>query len=159
MKITLYCIGSLKESYWRSAAEEYLKRLQAYAKVTVEEFPDLATKEGLSPKEEAEIKEKEGTRVLQKIKSGDYVIAMDLNQKEFDSISFSSYLENAFVKGRSSLIFLIGGSLGLSDALKARANDSISFGKMTFPHQLSLIMLLEQLYRAFRIAHHEPYHK
>ena len=120
---------------------------------------DLATKEGLSPKEEAEIKEKEGTRVLQKIKSGDYVIAMDLNQKEFDSISFSSYLENAFVKGRSSLIFLIGGSLGLSDALKARANDSISFGKMTFPHQLSRIMLLEQLYRAFRIAHHEPYHK
>ena len=109
--------------------------------------------------EEKETKEKEGQRVLAKIKPGDYVISLDLNQKEYDSVSFSRHLEEAFVRGGSSLVFLIGGSLGLSKSLKARANDSFSFGPMTFPHQLARVMLLEQLYRAFRIQNGQPYHK
>ena len=159
MKIRIFAIGTLKEAYWKSACEEYLKRLRPYCDVSVEEFPDYPTKDGAGPKEEEEIKNKEGDKVLSRIKPGEYVIALDLNQKEYDSVSFSSHLQDDFVKGGSSLIFLLGGSLGLSDALKKRANESVCFGKMTFPHQLARVMLLEQLYRSFRIAHHEPYHK
>ena len=116
MRIAVYCIGSLKENYWKEACAEYGKRIQPYAKLTIEEFPDLPTKEGASASEEEETKEKEGQRVLAKIKPGDYVISLDLNQKEYDSVSFSRHLEEAFVRGGSSLVFLIGGSLGLSKA-------------------------------------------
>ena len=159
MRIAVYCIGSLKENYWKEACAEYGERIQPYAKLTIEEFPDLPTKEGASVSEAEETKEKEGQRVLAKIKPGDYVISLDLNQKEYDSVSFSRHLGEAFVRGGSSLVFLIGGSLGLSKSLKARANESFSFGPMTFPHQLARVMLLEQLYRAFRIQNGQPYHK
>lgn len=159
MKISIYCIGKLKEEYLRSAEAEYLKRLKPFAEVEVVEFPDFPTLEGASAKEEEATKEKEAKKVLQKIKSSDYVCALDLNQKEYDSPSFSLHLERMLVRGGSNLIFLIGGSLGLSDSLKARANESISISKMTFTHQMSRIILLEQIYRAFKIAHHEPYHK
>ncbi len=159
MKITLYCIGKLKESYWRMAQDEYAKRLNGYCDFQIVELPDLPTPEGASPATEAAIKEKECKRILEKLKPGDYLVAMDLNKKEYDSVSFSTHLEDLMRRGGSSVNFAIGGSLGLSDELKARANESISFGKMTFPHQLSRVMLLEQLYRAYKISKHEPYHK
>ena len=159
MRIAVDCIGALKENYWKEACAEYGRRIQPYAKLTIEEFPDLPTKEGASASEEEETKEKEGQRVLAKIKPGDYVISLDLNQKEYDSVSFSRHLEEAFVRGGSSLVFLIGGSLGLSKSLKARANESFSCGPMTLPQQLARVMLLEQLYRAFRIQNGQPYHK
>lgn len=159
MRIVIHCVGTLKERYWKEACAEYLKRLQPYAKVTVEETMDLPIKEGASAKEEEEVKRKEGEKVLAKLKPSDYVIALDLNRPEYDSVAFAKKVQQGLVEGGSTLVFLIGGSLGLSDELKKRANESISFGPMTFPHQLSRVMLLEQLYRSFRILHHQPYHK
>ena len=159
MRISIYCIGKLKESYWREAIAEYSKRIQGYAKLEIYEFPDCPTPEKASISVEEEIKNKEGEKILEKLRPSDFVVSLDLNQKEYDSLSFSDQLESWFRQGGSSICFLIGGSLGLSGALKKRASASFSFGKMTFPHQLARVMLLEQLYRAFRIAHHEPYHK
>ena len=159
MKISVYCVGFFNYPYWKSACGEYLKRIRPYSECLVEEFPDLPTKENLSPKEEREIRRKEWEKPLSKIKPGDFVVALDLNQKELDSIEFSSFLEEGFHQGRSHVVFLIGGSLGLSEEAKSRASASLSFGRMTFPHQLARVMLLEQIYRAFRIARHEPYHK
>lgn len=159
MKITVYCIGKLKESYWADAVKEYSKRIQGYSKLEIVELPDFPTPEKASPAIEEEIKEKEGKKVLEKLRPGDFVVALDLNRKEYDSPSFAQEMESWFRQGGSSICFLIGGSLGLSDSLKKRANAFFSFGKMTFPHQLARVMLLEQLYRGFRIAHNEPYHK
>ena len=159
MKITLYCIGSLKERYWKEACEEYLKRILPYAKITVEEYPDIPERGKSSAMEIEEIKNKEGEKILSRLGPNEYLIALDLNKKQLDSVAFASYLEKAFEQHDASVSFVIGGSNGLSDALKKRANDSLSFGEMTFPHQLSRVMLLEQIYRAFRIMKHQPYHK
>ena len=159
MKITIYAIGHLKEAYWKSACDEYLKRLKNYADVKIVEVDDIGYKEGSSIAIETQVKDKEGERVLEKLKPGDYLCGLDLNCKEYDSLSFSEHLEKMFTMGGSHISFVIGGSLGLSNALKKRANERLSFGKMTFPHQMTRLILLEQLYRAFRIAHHEPYHK
>ncbi len=159
MKISVYCVGKLKESYWKAAVQEYKKRIEGYAKIDIFEAPDFPTPEKASPAQEEEIKNKEGKKMLEKIKPGDYVIALDLNQKEYTSEEFSSQMEKWLVAGGSSVSFLIGGSLGLSEECKKRANASVCFGKMTFPHQLARVMLLEQIYRSFKIARHEPYHK
>lgn len=159
MRITLYCIGKLKEPYWRMAEQEYVKRLRGYCDFRLIELPDLPAPEGASRAMEESIKQKEGEKVLEKIKPGECLVALDLNKKEYDSVEFSSHLEDLFRRGGSNVSFVIGGSLGLSEALKARADEALSFGRMTFPHQLSRVMLLEQLYRAFKIARHEPYHK
>lgn len=159
MNIRLIVIGSLKENYWKQACEEYLMRLRPYAHVEIIECPDFPSKEDASLAMEEQVKEKEAVKVLKLLKSSDYVIALDLNKKEYTSPEFASYLEKSLERGGASITFLIGGSLGLADSLKARSNDAISFGKMTFPHQLARVLLLEQLYRAFRIIHHEPYHK
>jgi 23S rRNA (pseudouridine1915-N3)-methyltransferase len=159
MKITIYCVGTLKEVYWRAAVDEYVKRLTPYTHISIVEVPDIAYKEGAGTAIETKVKDEECAKFLNKIKPGDYVCALDLNQKEYDSVAFSEHLQDMAVRGGSSISFLIGGSLGLSDAAKKRANESISFSQMTFTHQMSRVILLEQLYRAFKIAHHEPYHK
>lgn len=159
MRITLYVIGSLKEAYWRQAEEEYKKRFQNYAKLEIVECPDYASKEGASLKEQEAVKEKESEKILAKIKPNDYVILLDLHQKEYESEAWSEHLMRAFEKGGSHLSFVIGGSLGLSESLKKRGNESFTLSQLTFPHQMVRIILLEQLYRAFKIAHHEPYHK
>ncbi len=159
MKINVYCVGKLKESYWRDAVAEYKKRLEGFAKIELIEVNDYPTPEKASLAQEEDIKNKEGRKMLEKIKPGDFVVALDLNQKEYTSEEFSIQMEKWLVAGGSSLSFLIGGSLGLSDECKKRADVSVSFGKMTFPHQLARVMLLEQIYRAFKIARHEPYHK
>ena len=157
MNIRLIVIGSLKEQYWKAACEEYLMRIKPYCNIEVIECPDYPNKEGAS--NETQVKDKEAERVLKLLKPSDYVVTLDLNKKEYTSEEFASFLEDSFVRGGASITFLIGGSLGLSDNLKKRANANVCFGKMTFPHQLARVMLLEQIYRGFRILHHEPYHK
>lgn len=159
MKITILAIGHLKEAYWKAACAEYIKRLSPFAEVSVVEYDDVACPEGASEIEMAAIKEKEGSRVLKSLKPNEYLCALDLNKKEYDSLSFSSHLMGMLERAGSHLYFVIGGSLGLSDSLKKRANESITLSQLTFPHQMTRLILLEQLYRAFKIAHHEPYHK
>ncbi|MDO5330034.1 MAG: 23S rRNA (pseudouridine(1915)-N(3))-methyltransferase RlmH [Bacillota bacterium] len=159
MKISIHCIGYLKEAYWKMAVEEYLKRLMPYAQVKIEEYPDVPSKENATSAMQEKVKDEEGNKILKKLKDNDYLIALDLNQKQYGSEEFSAHLMNAMEKGGSHVHFVIGGSLGLSDALKKRANESVCLSKMTFTHQMTRIILLEQIYRAFKIAHNEPYHK
>ncbi len=159
MKITIYCIGKLKENYWKDACAEYLKRLKPYADTSIVELPDYPCKQNASEAEITAVKEKEGKHVIDLLSPSDYLIALDLNKKQYDSVSFSAHLEEAFRRGGSNLYFVIGGSMGLSDELKKRANESLTLSELTFPHQLTRVILLEQLYRAFRISHNEPYHK
>lgn len=159
MNITVVSVGKLKEKYLKDAINEYSKRLTRYCKLTIVELPDEKTPDNASEKEELIIKEKEGQLILSKIKENAYVIAMDLGGKEITSEQFSREIENCAVTGNSNIVFLIGGSLGLSDEVKKRANYKLCFSKMTFPHQLFRVMLLEQIYRAFRISNNEPYHK
>jgi 23S rRNA (pseudouridine1915-N3)-methyltransferase len=159
MRILIYCVGSLKEAYWREAEKEYLKRLSPYAKAEIIEVPDLPSKEGASKKSEEETKEKEGERILAKIKPSDYVVLLDLGGEETGSVELSRRLEGWMERGGASVTFVIGGSLGLSESLRKRGNDVLTLSKLTFTHQMSRIILLEQIYRAFRIMRGEPYHK
>ncbi|KHD36576.1 ribosomal RNA large subunit methyltransferase H [Clostridium acetobutylicum] len=159
MNITLITVGKLKEKYLKDAVNEYAKRLQKYCKLNIIELQDEKTPEKASLKEEKLIKEKEGEKILSSIKDNSYVVAMDLKGKMFSSEEFSAFIDDLGVRGNSSIDFVIGGSLGLSDAVLARANYKLCFSKMTFPHQLFRVMLLEQVYRAFRISRGEPYHK
>lgn len=159
MKITILSVGKIKESYLQSAIEEYKKRLSRY--VTLEEVVvnDEKTPDGASGKEEEQIKNKEGDRILAKIKEDAYVIALAIEGKMMDSVAFSRHLNQLCVQGNSHFVFVIGGSLGLSEKVLNRANEKLSFSKMTFPHQLMKVFLLEQIYRAYRIQNNEPYHK
>ena len=159
MKITVYCIGSLKESYWKEAIAEYKKRLGAYCVLEILEFPDYPCKEGASAKEMEDVKTREGEKVLAHLKPGEYLIALDSRGKNYDSIALAEHLDKTLVQHGSSVSFVLGGSMGFSKALYERANEFISFGSSTFPHQLCRVMLLEQLYRSFRILRNEPYHK
>ena len=159
MKITVFCIGFLKESYWKQAIDEYTKRLQNYVKLEIVEIPDMPCKEKASEKEMEEVKNKEGEKVLAKLKPNEYLIALDLKGKQYESVAFAHHVEEKLVQHGASIAFVIGGSLGLSRDLLSRANESVCFGLGTFPHQLARVMLLEQLYRSFRILHNEPYHK
>ncbi len=159
MKIVIHAIGHFKENYWISAQEEYLKRLRKYADVEVIEYNDEPIPNKASASIEEKIKETECDRILNKLSNSDYLVCLDLNGKSFDSVSLSNELEKWFSLGGSAIHFVIGGSLGLSDKMKKRANVRWTFGPLTFPHQLARIILEEQLYRAFRIAHNEPYHK
>lgn len=159
MNITIISVGKLKEKYLKQAIDEYSKRLTRYCKLDIIELQDEKTPDNASEKEELQIKEKEGELILSKIKDNMFVIALDLKGKEITSEEFSSYIENLGVTGNSNIAFVIGGSLGLSKKVISRANYKLCFSKMTFPHQLFRVMLLEQIYRAFRIMKNEPYHK
>ena len=159
MNITIISVGKLKEKYLKLAVEEYAKRLSRYCKLNIIEVTDEKTPDNASEKEELYIKEKEGKLILKNIKDNMFVIALDLNWKELNSIDFSNFLNNLGVKGESNLAFVIGGSLGLSSEVLNRANYKLCFSKMTFPHQLFRVMLLEQIYRSYRIIKGEPYHK
>ena len=159
MNITLVTVGKLKEKYLKQAIDEYSKRLSRYCKLDIIELPDEKTPDNASEKEETQIKEKEGKAILSKIKDNSYVVAMDLKGKQLTSEELSSFVERCGVTGHSNIVFVIGGSLGLSDEVIKRADYKLCFSKMTFPHQLFRVMLLEQVYRAFRIMKNEPYHK
>ena len=159
MNITVIAVGKLKEKYLKEAIDEYSKRLSRYCKLEIIELADEKTPDNASEKDELIIKDKEGKTILSKIKDNAYVIAMDLNGKQLSSEEFSAFVANCGVTGNSNLVFIIGGSLGLSVEVLKRANYKLCFSKMTFPHQLFRVMLLEQVYRGFRIINGEPYHK
>lgn len=159
MNITLITVGKLKEKYLKEAIKEYSKRLGRYCKLNIIELADEKTPDNASEKDELLIKEKEGKTILSKVRETDYVIALDLGGKDLTSEEFSKFIDRCAVTGNSNITFIIGGSLGLSDEVRRRANYKLCFSKMTFPHQLFRVMLLEQIYRAFRISKGEPYHK
>lgn len=159
MNITVIAVGKLKEKFLKQAIDEYSKRLSRYCKLDIIELSDEKTPDNASEKEELIIKDKEGKAILSKIKDNAYVVAMDLKGKQITSEEFSKFISNCGVMGNSNIVFIIGGSLGLSEEVIARANYKLCFSKMTFPHQLFRVMLLEQVYRGFRIINNEPYHK
>ncbi|NFA61154.1 23S rRNA (pseudouridine(1915)-N(3))-methyltransferase RlmH [Clostridium sporogenes] len=159
MNISVISVGKIKEKFLKAAIDEYSKRLTKYCKLNIIEVPDEKTPDNASFKEENIIKEKEGNLILKHIKDSGFVIALDLKGKFITSEEFSGLIENCRLTGNSTITFVIGGSLGLSDQVLSRANYKLSFSKMTFPHQLFRVMLLEQIYRAFRILSGEPYHK
>lgn len=159
MNISIITIGKLKEKYLKQGIDEYLKRLGAYAKVEVVELSDEKAPEQLSDAEMLIVKQKEGERILSKISDDTHVIALAIEGKQRSSEQLASEIDKLATYGKSKIAFVIGGSLGLSDEVLKRANDTLSFSKMTFPHQLMRLILLEQVYRAFRINRGEPYHK
>lgn len=159
MNISIVTIGKLKEKYLKQGIEEYLKRLSTYAKVDIIELPDEKAPENLSETEMEQVKEKEGERILSKISDETHVIALAIEGKMKSSEQLAKDLDQLATYGKSKVAFVIGGSLGLSKVVMKRANDTLSFSKMTFPHQLMRLILLEQVYRAFRINRGEPYHK
>ncbi len=159
MSLTLIAVGKMKEKPYRAMADEYLKRLSRFGKVEEIELPDLPEPQDPSPAQERQIKEKEGEAILQKIRPSDYVIALTIPGKQWASPDMSRHLSTLMERGYSSIVFVIGGSLGLSDKVIARANEEMSMSKMTFPHQLARVMLLEQVYRSMKIRAGERYHK
>ena len=159
MKITIVCVGKIKEKFYRDALAEYTKRLSRYCSLSITEVADEKTKEQASDVECAIIKDREGERILKSIREDGYVIALAIDGKNLDSVELSKKIENLALTGKSNLYFVIGGSLGLSDEVMKRADYKLSFSRMTFPHQLMRAILLEQIYRSYRIINHEPYHK
>lgn len=158
MKVSIICIGKIKEKYFTMAIDEYSKRLSKYIKLNIIELPDEKAPENLSPNEEIAIKQKEGEKILKHIKD-EYVVALCIDGKELDSVALANFVQTNRTKGISHISFVIGGSLGLHQNVIDRANFKLSFSKMTFPHQLMRVILLEQIYRAERILKNEPYHK
>lgn len=159
MHITIIAVGKLKEKYWKDAIEEYRKRLSKYCKLEVIELADEKTPENTSPAEEEQILKKEGQRIIKAIKQDALIIALAIEGKMFSSEQFAAQIEKDMIQGLSHLIFIIGGSLGLSKEVISRSDRMLSFSAMTFPHQMMRVILLEQIYRAMRIIKKEPYHK
>ena len=156
MNITVVCVGKLKEKFWVDACAEYLKRLKPYAQVTVKEIPDVdpAKAGGI-----AGSLEKEGAAILAAIPDRSHVLLLAIKGKQRSSEDFSARIDELALQGKSDLAFVIGGSDGVNDAVRARANETLSFGAITLPHNLARVVLLEQIYRAFKISRGEPYHK
>jgi len=159
MKIKIYAIGKLKEEYLKIGIQEYVKRLTPYCQVEILELPDEPVKENPSTSEIEIVKNKECDRVIKLLKNNEYLIALDLVKNQPTSVEFASILKNKFVEGGSNISFVIGGSYGLSEAIKTRANYSLCLSNMTFLHQMTRLILLEQIYRAFKINNNEVYHK
>lgn len=158
-KLTICCVGKLKENYQKEAVNEYLKRLSKYFNCKIEEINDLKIPENASFSEEQNIINKEGQLLLQKIPSDAYIIALDVSGNALDSIEFSNLLNNAFNKGFNHLCFIIGGSLGISKDILAKSHVRLSLSKMVFTHLMTREIILEQIYRAMKIMHNEKYHK
>ena len=159
MRITLITVGKIKEKFYQDAISEYAKRLSRYCKLDVIQVTDEKTPDGASEALETQIKEKEGQRILAQIREGAYVIALAIEGKMLSSEELAGKMQKLGVEGKGHLVFVIGGSLGLSKEVMDRADHALSFSKMTFPHQLMRVVLLEQIYRGFRIIAGEPYHK
>ncbi len=159
MKIKIVCVGKVKEKYLTLGIDEYIKRISPYMDVSIVEVSEESIS---NPKDQSEIDKaikKEAERLLKAISNDSFVIALDLNKKELDSLQFSSYLYDCLEKGGANLTFVIGGSYGLSEEVKNRVNDSLSLSKLTYLHQMSRLILLEQIYRAIKIKNNEVYHK
>ena len=159
MNINIICVGKIKESFYREAIDEYSKRLNNYCSLSIIELKDEKIPNNPSEKDNQIVKEKEGNNILSHIKKDTYLICLDLKGKQYTSEEFSQKINNINNNISSSITFVIGGSLGISQNVLKKANESISFSKMTFPHQLFRVILLEQIYRAFKIMNNETYHK
>ncbi|WP_430789689.1 23S rRNA (pseudouridine(1915)-N(3))-methyltransferase RlmH [Virgibacillus flavescens] len=159
MNISIITVGKLKEKYLKQGIEEYLKRLTAYAKVDIKEVADEKAPENMSDAEMLEVKQKEGERILAQINPDAYVITLEIGGKMLSSEQLAAKMDELATYGKSKIAFVIGGSLGISEAVQKRSDLSLSFSKMTFPHQLMRLVLVEQVYRGFRIIRNEPYHK
>ncbi len=159
MRITIVCVGKIKEKYLNDAIQEYTKRLSKYCRLEIIEVPDEKTVENGNEAVNRQIKDKEGERILKYIKEDAYVITLEILGKMVTSPELAEKIEKLGVDGISNITFVIGGSLGLSENVSKRADYKLSFSKMTFPHQLMRVILLEQIYRTYRINHNEPYHK
>ena len=159
MQINILAVGRLKERYLQEAQAEYLRRLTSYAKVNVVEVADESIPERASQVFEEKIKVREAERLVKHIQPGSYVVVLDREGSQMYSESFAEYLADLGLQGKSQVVFVIGGSLGLSDTILQSAHHRLSFSKMTFPHQMMRVILLEQVYRAFKIIRGEPYHR
>lgn len=159
MKITLVCVGKLKEKFYRDAVAEYAKRLGKYCKLEILEVSDEKTPEGASALQEEKVLEKEAARISEKLREDAFVCTLEITGRKMSSEALAEWMEQTTVRGTSHIIFVIGGSLGLHSSVRKRADLALSFSDMTFPHQLMRVILCEQIYRAFRIINGEPYHK
>lgn len=159
MKITIACVGKIKEAFYRDAIAEYGKRLSRYCRLEILEVADEKTPEDAAAAVWEQIKEKEAGRLLEKIRADAFVCTLEITGKRFSSEKFAEWIKESGVRGENHIVFVIGGSLGLHEKIRKRADMALSFSDMTFPHQLMRVILLEQIYRAFRIISHEPYHK
>ena len=159
MKITILAVGKLKEQFFSDAVKEYTKRLSRYCKLEMIEVMDERTAENASGHEEDLIRQKEGERLKKYIKEGAYVISLAIEGRQYSSEKFAEKIHDLGLHGESHIIFVIGGSIGLAPEILKSSDELLSFSKMTFPHQLMRVVLLEQVYRAYRIIHGEPYHK
>ena len=159
MNINVICIGKLKEKYWQEAVREYSKRLGSYCALQIIELKESPLRANSSAADEEAVKLAEGRDILKKIRENDYVITLEIKGKGFSSEHLAEHLEHLAIDGRSTVDFVIGGSLGLSQEVSRRADLKLSFSAMTFPHQMMRVILLEQIYRSFKIIRHETYHK
>lgn len=159
MNITVIAIGKLKEKYWVDAIKEYSKRLGGYCSLNIIELKESPLRANPSAADEQAVKNAEGTDILSRIKPTDFVITLEIKGKALSSEQLADKIENLAINGRSSIVFVIGGSLGLSQEVSKRADFKLSFSAMTFPHQMMRVILLEQIYRAFKIIRNEAYHK
>ncbi len=159
MKITVVCVGKIKEDYFAGAVLEYAKRLSRYCRLEIIEVADEKTPDQAPEAVNRQILEKEGKRILAKIPESAYVIALAVEGKQPDSPGLAAKIEKLGIQGISHIVFIIGGSLGLYEQVMKAADEAMSFSRLTFPHQLMRVILLEQIYRAYRIINHEPYHK
>jgi 23S rRNA (pseudouridine1915-N3)-methyltransferase len=159
MNIEILCVGKIKEKFYREAISEYSKRLSRYCHLSITEVQDEKTPENAPPALEDKIRSIEGKRLLSHLNDKNYIIVLAINGKKLDSVHLAAEINNLAIKGKSRITFIIGGSLGLSDEVIKKAEMSLSFSDMTFPHQLMRVILLEQIYRSYRIINHEPYHK
>ena len=159
MRIRIVCIGKLKERYWSEAVEEYSKRLSRYCELEIVQLKEARLPDKASLADEQNVIFEEGQSILKNIKEGSQVITLEIKGKELSSEGLSAYLGELQLEGKSDLTIVIGGSLGLSEQVSARADFKLSFSRMTFPHQMMRVILLEQVYRAFKILRNETYHK
>ena len=159
MNITLVTVGKIKEKYFRDAIAEYQKRLSKYCRLEIVEVADEKTPDKASETEEAQIRQREAARILKAVRDNAYCIALTIDGKKRDSVNLATHIEQLGLSGKSNLVFVIGGSLGLHDSVVQRADETLSFSELTFPQQLMRVILLEQIYRCFRIINNEPYHK
>lgn len=159
MKITIITVGKIKEKYLKDAIAEYTKRLSKYCKLEIVEVADEKTPDNASETVEDMIRSKEAERILKYVKDDAYVITLEINGKQLTSEELADKIDKLGIQGTSHIVFVIGGSIGLGKEVLAKANYALSFSKMTFPHQLMRVILLEQVYRSYRIINGEPYHK
>ena len=159
MNVTILAVGKLKEKYWRDAVAEYSKRLKSYCSLQITEIKESPMRANPSAADEEAVKIAEGADILSRIRSSDYVITLEIKGKVLSSEALAQKIEALAIDGKSSIVFVIGGSLGLSEEVSRRADFKLSFSAMTFPHQMMRVILLEQIYRSFKINRHEAYHK